>query len=153
MKIMPPRQPTARTRVERPVRGSQGVAVAPGASEATGEALGALLRAVRPRKYRNTPTIVDGHRFDSKREAARYEELRNAERAGEIRSLEVHPRFPLVVHGIDCGAYVADFAFVARDGQPIVEDVKSAATRKLPTYRLKARMLWALYAIKIREVM
>lgn len=107
----------------------------------------------KPRKYRNTPTTVNGLVFDSKREAERYGELVVAERAGEIKNLEVHPRFPLVIHEQDCGAYVADFSYVTRDGLPVIEDVKSPATRKLPTYRLKARMVWALYGLKVREVM
>jgi hypothetical protein len=33
-----------------------------------------------------------------------------------------------------------------------LEDVKSAATRALPTYRLKRRLLWALYGLTVQEV-
>lgn len=33
-------------------------------------------------KYRNQPTIVEGHRFDSKKEARRYQELRYLEQKG-----------------------------------------------------------------------
>jgi hypothetical protein len=108
--------------------------------------------AVR-RKYGNQPTEVDGHRFDSKKEAARYSLLRSIQASGGIRDLEVHPRFPLVVHGQDCGTYVADFAYVVtQSGERVVEDVKSAATRALPTYRLKRRLLWALYGLTVQEV-
>jgi hypothetical protein len=111
-----------------------------------------LLRKIRsPRKYRNEPTTVDGQRFDSKKEAERYGQLRLMEQAGEISDLLVHPSFPLVVHGQSCGDYIADFGYI-RDGQTVVEDVKSAATRKLPVYRLKARLVWALYGLRIREV-
>lgn len=104
------------------------------------------------RKYHNVPTTVDGHRFDSKKEAARYADLSVMERGGGIRDLEVHPRFPLVVHDIDCGVYVADFAYITRAGVRVIEDVKSAATRKLPTYRLKARLVWAIYGLRITEI-
>lgn len=104
-----------------------------------------------PRKYRNAPTEVDGVRFDSKSEAERYIELRAAERAGEIHRLEVHPRFALVVHDQDCGYYEADFAYFDED-EPVVEDVKSAATRKLPVYRLKRRLMWAIYGLTVREI-
>lgn len=108
--------------------------------------------ATKRSKYGNSPTMVDGISFDSKKEAERFGVLKMLERVGEIRSLEVHPRFPLVIHGIDCGVYEADFGYVTRDGVPVIEDVKSPATRKLPTYRLKRKMTWALYSIEIREV-
>lgn len=109
---------------------------------------------VRPaqRKYRNQPVEVDGQRFDSKREAERYGHLRMLEQAGVIRDLFVHEAFPLVVHGQDCGAYISDFTYVTETGERVIEDVKSPATRKLPTYRLKARLVWALYGLRIREV-
>lgn len=116
------------------------------------ESVAALLGAQKPRKYHNQPVDVDGHRFDSKVEATRYVELSRAEWAGVIRDLEIHPRFPLVIHGIDTGDYVADFSYVTAEGVSVVEDVKSPATRKLPTYRLKRRQVWALYGITIREV-
>lgn len=115
------------------------------------EAYAAGLGVQARRKYGNQPVVVDGHRFDSKREAARYSELVTAQRAGLIRDLEVHPRFPLVVHGQDCGAYVADFGFIDADGARHVEDVKSPATRKLAVYRFKARLLWALYGLRVEE--
>lgn len=114
--------------------------------------LKALLSPQKSRKYRNVPQTVDGIHFDSTKEAMRYVELQRMASVGEIRSLEVHPRFPLVIHGIDCGTYEGDFAYVTRDGVPVVEDVKSAATRKLPTYRKNRRLVWALYAVEIREV-
>jgi hypothetical protein len=105
------------------------------------------------RKYGNTPTVVDGHRFDSKKEAARFADLSVALRAGEITDLRVHERFPLVVHEQDCGAYESDFTYtVTATGERVVEDVKSAMTRKLPVYRLKRKLMWALYGISVREV-
>ena len=77
-----------------------------------------------------------------------------AEQMGEIRDLEVHPSFPLVIHEQDCGRYEADFAYTSvATGERVVEDVKSPATRKLPTFRLKVRLVWALYGIRVREVM
>ncbi len=105
------------------------------------------------RKYGNSPTVVDGHRFDSKKEAARYGELRMLERAGKIGDLQLQPRFPLVVHEQDCGTYVGDFSYwVTETGDRVIEDVKSAATRKLPTYRLKVKLVWALYGLRVQEV-
>lgn len=106
-----------------------------------------------PRKYRNTPVELDGHRFDSTKEADRFRLLELAQSAGLIRDLEVHPRFPLVVHGYDCGVYEADFGYVESDtGARVVEDVKSVITRKLPLYRRNVKLLWALYGLTVREV-
>lgn len=114
--------------------------------------LKALLTPQKQRKYRNVPVEADGYRFDSTKERDRYFTLKTLAERGEIHSLEIHPRFPLVIHGIDTGDYVADFAYVTAGGQPMVEDVKSVATRKLGTYQLKRRQVWALYTIKIWEI-
>lgn len=113
-----------------------------------------LLRKIRsPRKYRNTPTTMDGRRFDSKKEAERYAVLAVWERQGEITDLVCQESFALVVRDQDCGTYVADFTYtVAATGERVVEDVKSAITRKLPVYRLKAKLMWAVYGVRIREV-
>ena len=121
------------------------------AAENVSAATHAFLKPPR-RKYGNVPTVVGGRRFDSKKESERYAALLLAERAGEITGLECQTRFPLVVHGEDCGSYVSDFSYVTRSGERVIEDVKSAATRKLPTYRLKVKLVWALYGIRVREV-
>lgn len=118
-------------------------------SEVVAAALG-LSKPIQQRKYRNVPQQADGFTFDSIKERDRYWELKRQVEAGAICCLEVHPRFPLVVHGIDCGVYEGDFGYV-EGGTAVVEDVKSLATRKLPTYRLKRRLVWALYGLEIRE--
>jgi hypothetical protein len=105
------------------------------------------------RKFFNEPCEVNGIKFDSKAEAARYTGLYVAVQMGEIRDLEVHPRFPLVIHEQDCGYYEADFSYtVVATGERVVEDVKSQATRKLAVYRLKIKQVWALYGLRVREV-
>lgn len=43
----------------------------------------------RPNKYNNRKTTVDGIKFDSIREAERYQELKLLEEAGEISHLEL----------------------------------------------------------------
>lgn len=120
-------------------------------SKSTTDALAPRTRPVR-RKFHNVPVEIDGYRFDSTSEGNRYVELRLLERAGDIRQLEIHPRFPLVIHEQDCGVYIADFCYLTAAGERVIEDVKSPATRKLPVYRLKKRMVWAVYGLEIREV-
>lgn len=113
-------------------------------------------------KYHAQPTVVDGIRFASKKEAMRYGELKLLDKAGEIRKLELQPSFPLHMWRPDhsdlrqVAVYRGDFSYEARqsdgDGNgwlPIVEDVKGMRT---PIYRLKKKMVEAEYGIEIREV-
>lgn len=107
----------------------------------------------RRSKYGNRVTEVDGHKFHSAKEAARYSTLKLLERAGEIRFLRIQPAFPIDVNGHPICRYVADFAYVrTADDVQVVEDVKSAATRKLPVYRLKIKLLKALTGLQVTEV-
>jgi len=98
-------------------------------------------------KYGAVAVTVDGHRFASKAEAARYRVLKAREDAGEIEGLELQPRFPLVVNGERVGVYVADFRYREKS-EMVTEDVKGIRT---PVYRLKKRLVKALYGIDIRE--
>ena len=92
-------------------------------------------------KYHAVPTVIDGTRFASKREATRYQRLLMLQAAGEIRDLELQPRFPLTINGFRVGTYVADFRYCTRDGRVVVEDVKGVRT---PVYRLKSKLLRAM---------
>lgn len=94
-------------------------------------------------KYHAIPTTVDGIRFDSKKEAARYSDLKLLARAGEIRDLVLQPKFKLE----DC-TYVADFEYVTKEGVRIVEDCKGVKTAM---YRLKKKMVKRVYGIDILE--
>lgn len=97
--------------------------------------------------------------FDSKKELARYLELKILERAGEIRDLECQKKFELIP-SVKMGGktkpairYFADFSYVVvKGGEFVVEDVKSAYTRKLAPYRMKAHMMAYLHGIEIKEV-
>lgn len=100
-------------------------------------------------KYHAQPTTIDNVRFASAREARRYEELRLLERAGAIYSLELQPRYDLVVNGAKIGFYKADFRYIDADGLQHVEDAKGMRTA---VYALKKRIVEALYHFTIEEV-
>jgi hypothetical protein len=51
----------------------------------------------RCHKYGAVQTQVDGIKFPSKAEARRCSQLKLLERAGEIRGLQIHPKFPIEV--------------------------------------------------------
>lgn len=100
-------------------------------------------------KYGAKRTEVDGHSFPSRAEARRYGELKLMQQQGVIEGLELQPRFPLLVNGVNIGTYVADFRY--RDierGGVVIEDTKGMRT---PMYKWKKKHLHAQYGIDILE--
>jgi hypothetical protein len=103
-------------------------------------------------KYRAVPTIVDNVRFASKREAARYGELKILEKSGLIGNLQLQPKLRLNVNGKAICTYVGDFSYQEHFvgvSRKVLEDVKGVKT---PVYRLKKKLVEAIYGIEIREV-
>lgn len=114
-------------------------------------------RAAEPRnKYGAEPVVVDGIRFDSKREARRWHILRLREKAGEIEDLQ--RQVVLILHGKDdvlrtrTGQpmrITVDFSYVERaTGLRIYEDAKGKPTRDYEVRRSVAEA----QGVKIREV-
>lgn len=94
-------------------------------------------------KFGAKKTTVDGIRFDSKKEAARYCELKRLESIGEIERLELQPKFELLPPFVHDGkkirgiVYRADFSYY-RVGVRIIEDVKGFKTKE---YQIKKKFL------------
>lgn len=107
-------------------------------------------------KYGNQKTEVDGVVYDSKKEAYRAAELELMEKQGEIQNLErqkkyeLQPGFILNGHKIRPITYIADFVY-EKNGEVVVEDVKGAATRSNPVYKIKKKMMMYVYGIEIKE--
>jgi len=113
-------------------------------------------------KYRNVKTLVDGIRFDSRREADYWLALRERMRTGEITELQHQVAFPLMCpqmnalgntqigNGLLCqvAVYVADFTY-RLNGVLMVVDAKGLKTQM---YRLKAKWLKLQQGIDIIEV-
>lgn len=118
-------------------------------------------RARGKRKYHNTPTTRTGAEgkeihFQSKKEAARYDELMLLLQAGVISDLKLQPQFTLqesyvTPDGVRVRAitYIADFSYW-KDGEFVVEDVKSDATRTR-VYGMKKKLMYER-GISIKEV-
>ena len=104
----------------------------------------------RKSKYRALKTVVGDKRFDSKKEAATYVKRRLQEQQGEIQDLRLQAEYRLEVNGELICKYKADFVYV-ENNELVVEDVKSDITRKLPVYRIKKKLMKAIYGIEIRE--
>lgn len=107
--------------------------------------------APKPSKHRNTKTEIDGHTFDSKKEALHWLDLRAEQADGRITQLRRQVAFPIVVNDVEICTYVADFVYV-RGGAEVIEDVKSKHTRKLPDYRIKKKLMEAM-GKPIKEVL
>ena len=99
-------------------------------------------------KYKAVKTEINGIEFDSKKEARRYKELKILEKADEIKSLELQPRFLLqekfkyngkTIRKIE---YVADFRYIDKEGKTIVEDVKGMKTE---VYKIKKKIFLKKY--------
>ena len=106
----------------------------------------------RPLKYHNIPTVVDGIKFASKKEAKRWGELSLLQKAGAISHLGRQLVYRLVVNGVEVGEYWADFSYWDfNTGTRVVEDVKSSITRKNAVYRLKKKLMLACHGITILE--
>jgi len=122
-----------------------------------------LAKPAKRSKYGAKKVLVNGIRFDSKREAARYQFLKAREEAGEISNLELQPSFklksgdrPILLKskGYPNGrqaTYFADFAYWCPvQEKRVIEDSKGLKT---DVYKLKKAIVEAQFpGVKIIEV-
>lgn len=106
-------------------------------------------------KYRNEKTIYNNIKFDSKKEANRYQDLLWLERGKLIKDLELQKRFLLQEDFKWNGKtykkieYICDFFyFDIKEKIHVVEDVKSPITKKNPVYLIKKKLFLKRYGKK-----
>lgn len=95
---------------------------------------------------------ADGFVFDSKREMLRYYELKLMAQAREIEELEVHPRIPITIGGVEVRypsgrhmVYIADFRYYdTRSKGVVIEDVKMQSSHRTEVYKIKRALLLAM---------
>lgn len=123
----------------------------------------------RKSKYHNSKVIVDGESFDSIKEARRYQELKLMQSAGMINGLKRQVKFVLIpaqrepdttgkrggkkkgaLIEREC-AYYADYAYYTKEGNYVVEDVKSEAT-KTEQYKIKKKLMMYVHGIRVQEI-
>lgn len=122
-------------------------------------------------KYGSRKVTVDGITFDSKREAARYQELKLLERAGKISDLRRQVEFVLIPAQFEnmswaakrgrgkclerkC-SYIADFVYKApafEYGVPCITVVEDTKGYKTPEYIIKRKLMLYQFGIQIHEV-
>ena len=112
-------------------------------------------------KFRAKKTLVDNILFDSKTEAARYQDLKLMQRAGDISKLQCHPTFTFVVHGLPVAKYTPDFSYHDKQDRVVIEDVKgwkkSPRTGKLlprvnREFGLKKKLMLACFGLEVKVV-
>ncbi len=91
------------------------------------------------------PAAANIIHFDSKRERARWGELRLLERAGHITDLRRQVDFPIKINGKKIGTYRCDFEYRENDQTKVI-DVKGIDT---PLSKFKRGCVEAQYGIEI----
>lgn len=110
-------------------------------------------------KFNNTRIELNGMVFDSKKEYSRYIELKARSQRNEIQELKCQVKFELAPKVKIAGEkrakpalrYFADFTYL-ENGVLVVEDVKSAITRKLASFRNKKHLMKTVHGIDVREI-
>ncbi len=103
-------------------------------------------------KYHAKPTVIDGIRFASKKEAGRYSTLKMLYSRGVIKNLEIQPRFKIEINGVKVCDYVADFQYQYQ-GKYVVEDVKGFK-KGVPyaLFKIKKKLMKAVLGKEIDEI-
>lgn len=99
----------------------------------------------RKSKYRANKVSVDGHTFDSKKEADYYCELKLRLQAQEINGFCLQPTF-ILAPGLK---YKADFIVFNKDNSTEVIDVKGFKTKE---YIAKKKVFEDKFNLKIKEI-
>jgi hypothetical protein len=108
-------------------------------------------------KYHNKKIVIDGIKFDSLKEAKRYQQLKILEKANEITELRLQVKFELqpsfkkdgkTIRKIE---YIADFTYYDNKlGKYIIEDTKGYRT---DVYKLKKKLFEYKYPhLTIKEL-
>lgn len=106
-------------------------------------------------KYNNIKTTIDGIKFDSKKEANYYCQLKLLKQAGEIKDFGLQPRYELQPTFRKNGkthrsiTYVADFIVTNLDGTTDIIDVKGVETQ---VFKIKKKLFEYKYPDKNLKV-
>lgn len=115
-----------------------------------------LISKKKKRKYKNKIVNLDGHRFDSQKEAQYYSQLKILKNKGIVKKIELQPKFLLQEGFTKNGErhrpinYIADFRIIYADGTVEIVDVKGTKTN---VYKLKKKLFEKKYPdLTIKEV-
>ena len=100
---------------------------------------------IRKSKYRANKVSIDGHTFDSQKEADYYCELKLRLQSNEINGFCLQPTF-ILAPGLK---YKADFIIFNKDNSTEVVDVKGFKTKE---YIAKKKVFEDKFHLKIKEI-
>lgn len=109
------------------------------------------LKLPRRSKYGNVRVSLEGLKFDSKREANRYRQLKLLLHGNRIRKLRRQVRYKLFVNEQLICAYVADFVYEDYQHGEWVERVEDSKGKRTPVYLIKKNLMRAILGIEIIE--
>jgi hypothetical protein len=113
------------------------------------ESIAPVKSVLKRSKHNSIITIVDGIKFRSKLEAKVYCDLKILKLAGKVSDFTLQPAFPIIINGIKCFKYYADFRVLYANKPAEYWDAKGMKTAM---YKLKKKCVEAQYGIKIIEV-
>ena len=107
-------------------------------------------------KFNAKKTIIDGITFDSIKEGNYYSQLllqKNAKNdTDRVISIELQPRYDIIINGQKIGFYKADFKTGYADKRIEIVDVKGLKKGSAyQLFRLKKKLVEAIYNIEIIE--
>ena len=117
----------------------------------------------KKQKYHNTPTARNAEdgteiKFDSLKEARRYDELMLMLKAGQISDLRLQHSFTLIEgyttpdgKRVKPERYVADFTYWCGK-EFVVEDIKGGNSTKTKVYEVKKKQMLDKFGITITEI-
>lgn len=110
-------------------------------------------------KFFSKKVEIEGIMFDSKKEGQKYLELKELEKKGIIKDLELQKEYILQdkfkINGKTRREirYKTDFTFITtKDGVFHAIDVKSPYTAKDKVYRIKKKLFEKRYGIELEEI-
>ena len=83
-------------------------------------------------------------KFDSKKELNRFNQLQYQQKIGEIKHLNRQVIFDVRINGYKITKYIADHTYY-REGKYIVEDVKGSKRHVTEEFKLKMKLIQALW--------
>ncbi|AMD23134.1 DUF1064 domain-containing protein [Listeria monocytogenes] len=104
-------------------------------------------------KYNAKKVVIDDIKFDSKAEAAYYQQLKLLKMSGEVVSFDLQPEFILQDSFVKNGKkyhaikYRADFLVLYKDGHEELIDVKGMLTKE---FRIKQKLFELRYMQSIK---
>jgi len=118
---------------------------------------GKVVNKTKSSKFNNVKSEIDGHTFDSNKEAEFYGSLKIKKNAGLIKDFKIQVQYDILVNNVHIAYYYLDFQIENNDGSFEYIDIKGKDKKsnkfiKTGVFALKKRLVEAIYHIKITMV-